>query len=84
MTRNTSTVSSKGQITIPQEVRIRLGLREGDRVEFVQEGNRTVLRPARGRTRSFRKYIGAAPHFSSVEEINAWVRELREDDRTPE
>ena len=32
-----STISSKGQVTVPIEVRHRLGLREGDRVEFVFE-----------------------------------------------
>ena len=43
----TSTISSKGQITVPVEVRHRLGLKQGDRVEFVYEDGRTVLRPAR-------------------------------------
>ncbi|WP_369123396.1 AbrB/MazE/SpoVT family DNA-binding domain-containing protein, partial [Shewanella electrica] len=31
----TATVTSKGQITIPAAVRRALGLRTGDRVEFV-------------------------------------------------
>lgn len=31
-----STVTSKGQITIPLEVRVALGLDVGDRVEFVE------------------------------------------------
>lgn len=82
--KRTSTVSSKGQITIPQEVRIRLGLRPGDRVEFVTEDGRTVLRPVRERANSFREFIGAAPGFRTMEEINAWIRDVREDDRTPE
>jgi antitoxin PrlF len=43
-------LTSKGQITIPKQVRERLNLRTGDRVEFTIEGeDRVVLRPARGR-----------------------------------
>ena len=34
---NSSTISSKGQITVPHEIRKRLGLEPGDRVEFVME-----------------------------------------------
>jgi antitoxin PrlF len=42
-------LTSKGQITIPKQVRERLNLRTGDRVEFTIEGeDRVVLRPARG------------------------------------
>ena len=79
-----STVSSKGQVTIPQEVRTRMGLRAGDRVDFVEERGETILRPMKGQVHSFREYIGAFPAFKTREEINAWVREMREDDRTPE
>jgi len=32
-------------VTIPVEVRKRLGLRRGDRVAFVEDGDRIVLRP---------------------------------------
>lgn len=79
-----SRLSSKGQVTIPQAVRMRLGLRAGDRVEFVEEGGKTVLQPARAAARSFSEFIGIAPYFKSIDEINAWVREMREDDRIPE
>jgi len=75
-----SRISSKGQVTIPQEVRERLGLRAGDRVEFVAEGDKTVLRPARSHENPFERYIGALPHFSNLDEIHAWVRDLRGDD----
>jgi AbrB family looped-hinge helix DNA binding protein len=78
-----STISSKGQVTVPIEVRHRLGLREGDRVEFVFEEGRTVLRPARTEKNPFTAYLGALPAFSSLEEINSWVREMR-DDNSPE
>jgi AbrB family looped-hinge helix DNA binding protein len=42
----TTTMTSKGQVTVPKEVRQRLGLRQGMRVAFVVEGDHAVLRPA--------------------------------------
>lgn len=75
-----STISSKGQITVPLEIRRRLGLREGDRVEFVVEGDRTVLRPAQQPQNPFEKYAGALPAFRSKREMNAWVSSLRDEE----
>ena len=31
-------ITSKGQVTIPKDVRERLGLRSGDEIEFVDDG----------------------------------------------
>ncbi len=42
----TTTMTSKGQVTIPKAVRQQLGLTQGDRVAFVVEGDHAVLRPA--------------------------------------
>jgi antitoxin PrlF len=39
----TSTLTSKGQVTIPAEVRKRLGLHPGDHVGFVVEGGEVRL-----------------------------------------
>jgi AbrB family looped-hinge helix DNA binding protein len=75
-----SSVSSKGQVTIPLSVRERLGLREGDRVEFVVEDGKTVLRPARETADPFAEYVGALPAFGSRDEVVQWVRELRDDE----
>jgi AbrB family looped-hinge helix DNA binding protein len=76
-----STLSSKGQITVPLEIRRRLGLKEGDRVEFLVDDGRTILRPAPTAENPFKKYIGAAaPAFRSKREINAWIRELRDEE----
>lgn len=42
----TSTLTSKGQITIPKEVRERLGVKEGDRLVFrFDERGNLVLQP---------------------------------------
>jgi len=42
----TTTMTSKGQVTIPKSVRRQLGMRQGTRVAFVVEGDHAVLRPA--------------------------------------
>jgi AbrB family looped-hinge helix DNA binding protein len=43
----TSTLSTKGQIVVPKEVRDFLELRPGDRVDFVvRDSGEVVLRPA--------------------------------------
>ena len=42
-----STITSKGQTTIPKSIRDRLNLKAGDQVHFVvEEGGRVVLVPA--------------------------------------
>ncbi len=38
-------ITSKGQVTIPQRIRNRFGLKPGTAVEFVTEGRKVVLRP---------------------------------------
>jgi len=36
-------ISIKGQITIPIEIRRKLGLKEGDKVVFVEQNNNVIL-----------------------------------------
>ncbi|MGH2532977.1 MAG: AbrB/MazE/SpoVT family DNA-binding domain-containing protein [Thermomicrobiales bacterium] len=46
-----TTVTTKGQVTIPKEVRDELGLRPGDRVEIVTDGTGSArLSKAKGLT----------------------------------
>lgn len=40
----TTSVTSKGQVTIPKELRQRLGIRQGSRIEFSLVGEHVVLR----------------------------------------
>src|SRR6266496_1899694 len=75
-----STISSKGQVTVPQEIRNRLGLAAGDRVEFVVEGESTVIRPVRSDPNPFEKYRGILGTFpGGSKEINEWIADLRDD-----
>ena len=38
-----SRVTSKGQVTIPVEMRRKLGVKDGDKVVFFVEGNRIII-----------------------------------------
>lgn len=42
-----STVTSKGQVTIPKAIRDFLQIQPNDRVDFVVEGGQVVVRPAK-------------------------------------
>lgn len=76
-----ATITSKGQVTIPQRIRERLGLKEGDRVAFVVENGVTTLEPVRSEENPFAKYVGALGGFNSKDEVNAWLDDLRDDRR---
>jgi AbrB family looped-hinge helix DNA binding protein len=56
----TATITSKGQITIPAQVRIDMGLTAGDRVDFIrmEDGHYAVV-PA---SHSIRSLKGIVPH----------------------
>ena len=82
--RHIATVTSKGQITVPLAVRSRLGLREGDRVEFVTQGSRTTIQPVRGEENPFAKFAGALGTFPGGRaDIKNWIKALRDDDEPP-
>ncbi|MFA5515060.1 MAG: AbrB/MazE/SpoVT family DNA-binding domain-containing protein [Desulfuromonadales bacterium] len=40
-------VTSKGQVTIPIEIRKKLGIRSEDKVDFILEEDRVILRPVK-------------------------------------
>jgi len=56
-------LTSKGQVTVPKDVRDRLGLRPGDEIEFVddREGFRVQKRVVAS---PFRKYRGHLKHLA--------------------
>lgn len=50
-------ITSKGQVTIPQDIRERFGLLPHTEVEFVIEGNVVVLRKAETGNRKAREWV---------------------------
>jgi len=73
-------ITSKGQITIPREVRRLLGVRAGDRLVFEGDGKGVRVRPVRTKC-AFSKYrgIGNPGIEPGRKAIGRWLRELRGD-----
>jgi antitoxin PrlF len=70
-----ATLTSKGQLTIPIEVRQRLGLGAGDRVEFVElDGGTFAIRPAIDDVRSLKGLLRKPAGKVSIGDMNAAVR----------
>jgi AbrB family looped-hinge helix DNA binding protein len=71
-------ITSKGQITVPKEVRRLLGVRAGDRLMFEGDGKEMRVLPARTKT-AFAKYrgIGNSGIGTGRKSITRWLRELR-------
>ncbi len=74
-----ATLTSKGQITIPLEVRRRLELKKGDQVTFSIEDGRTVLHPIPATHEPFSTYAGALRSFADEHEVATWLRHLRDE-----
>jgi AbrB family looped-hinge helix DNA binding protein len=71
-------VTSKGQVTIPRDIRHKLGIASQSEVEFVVEGNTVVLRksqelPTRGK-RLVETLRGRATVKMTTDEIMALTR----------
>lgn len=76
-----STISSKGQVTIPQDIRNHLGVAAGDRISFVIEDGTVVVRPARSEGNPFEKFRGILGPFPGGEKgIADWIDEMRRDE----
>jgi AbrB family looped-hinge helix DNA binding protein len=66
-----ATVTSKGQITIPVDVRQALRIEAGDRVEFIEiEPGRFELVPATRSVKDLKGMFGKASRIVSVQEMN--------------
>lgn len=72
-----TTVTTKGQVTIPKAIRDHLGIEPGSEVEFAVEADgRTVLRRADGKRppSRFAKLRGSVKTGMSTDELMALLR----------
>ena len=72
----TATLTSKGQITIPADVRRALNVQTGDRVDFVQiEAGRFELVAAMHSVRELKGLLGRAARTVSIDGMNRAIAE---------
>jgi AbrB family looped-hinge helix DNA binding protein len=71
-------ITSKGQITVPRDIRRALGVRPGDRLLFEGDGDEVRVRPVRTKS-PFEKYrgIGTPGIGRGKKAVVRAVRELR-------
>jgi antitoxin PrlF len=70
-----STITSKGQTTIPGEIRRHLKLKPGDRIEFVVERDgKVTLVPATIDIIALKGMLGPARRRVSLDEMDAAIR----------
>ncbi|MEE9905785.1 MAG: AbrB/MazE/SpoVT family DNA-binding domain-containing protein [Chlorobium sp.] len=72
-------VTTKGQVTIPVNIREKLGITPDTEVDFMQEGDRIVIvkrKDATTASRKFKKLRGIATVKMTTDEIMALTREV--------
>ncbi|UCD32766.1 MAG: AbrB/MazE/SpoVT family DNA-binding domain-containing protein [Desulfobacterales bacterium] len=70
-------VTTKGQVTIPQHIREKLGITPATEVDFIEEKGRVYLMKRKGKNitaRRFRKLRGIATVKMTTDEIMALTR----------
>jgi len=80
---NTAKVMSKGQITLPVDIRKNMGLSTGDRVALIYEKNRVIMmNPALYAMETLQKEMEGEwekAGIHSEEDLDALMREIREE-----
>ena len=68
-------MTSKGQITVPKDIRLKLRLKPGDRVRFVVESDgRVRLWPAKRDVSELRGILPKPKRKASLEEMDEAIR----------
>lgn len=69
-----STLTRKGQVTIPKPIRDRLKVKEGEKVFFVMRGDEVVLKVLRGTILDLKGSVKAFAHPEDFEAIRRSVK----------
>ena len=81
---NDARVMSKGQVTIPKNVRAALGVESGDRVTFIVEGNNVrVVNSAVYALMRFQEQMGGEGEKAglfSEEDVANWITQSRREE----
>ncbi len=72
----TSTLTSKGQVTIPKEIREVLGLKEHDKVNFVKRGGSVLIKPIKGDILDLRGSVKPKNRPENFEEVRKITRKI--------
>lgn len=81
---NDARVMSKGQVTIPKNIRAALGVSTGDRVTFIVEnGSVRVINSAVYAMQKFQKQMAGEAEkagFTSEEDVSEWITDSRREE----
>lgn len=76
-------VTTKGQITIPREVRKKLGVKAGDKVLFIEEaGKIVIMNSSMAALKEIQnEFVGAAikAGIKSADDVNALMKKIRKE-----
>lgn len=72
-----STITSKGQITIPSSIRNKLHLSAGSKVEYILQDDHIILLPINGSATRLKGMLKKPSRAITIEEMNAAVRDVR-------
>jgi antitoxin PrlF len=72
----TAMTTSKGQITIPKSVRMKLKLAAGHRVEFIETDAGFLVKPATRDIRSIKRILPQPRRAVSIDDMNRGISRM--------
>lgn len=69
-----STMTRKGQVTIPKAIRDRLGVKEGEKVLFVMRDEEVVLKVVKGTILDLRGSVGPSVRLEIFDKVRQSVK----------